>query len=86
MKFDDMLPNQEFHRDAAWTSLDKEMQTKIAESETGIYRYTFYKGEVLSVHGHRAANCLSTVGDWVEKPKPVEKKKVETEDKELVSA
>lgn len=69
VRFDNLVPNTECYRDKAWTSLDKDTQFKIAESEVGIYQYTFHRSEVLSVNSHRAALCLSTVGDWVEKPK-----------------
>lgn len=68
VKFNDMVPNVELKRDKAWESLDREIRDKVAESNVGIYQYTFHRDMVFSIHSHNAAISLSTMGDWVEKP------------------
>ena len=68
VKFDDMVPNIEISRDEAWGKLDKDVQEAIADSDIGIYSYTFFRGEAFAIDSVRAANCLSSVGDWMKKP------------------
>jgi len=64
IKFNDLQPNLEMKRDAAWESLDADVKAEIRESGVGIFSLDYFNNFVISINSHRAAKCLSTVGDW----------------------
>ena len=63
IQLNDLQPNLETKRDQAWSKLDRDIRSRIVQSQTGIYQYTWDHDFIIGINIHNAAICLTTLGD-----------------------